>query len=55
MNAQAGQGIVEYALVIFIVAITVIALFLVLGDSILNFVTSVYNTFQSVASFASRV
>ena len=47
-TGQRGQGIVEYALVIFLVAITIIAVFAVLGDQVTAVISSLSDTLQSI-------
>ena len=43
-RAQLGQGLIEYALIIFLVAIVVIAILLLLGPQIGAVFSSIYST-----------
>lgn len=44
MTTQRGQGLVEYALIIFLVAVAVIAILGILGGKILNVFSQITNS-----------
>ena len=41
---ESGQGLVEYALMVFLIAVVVIAILLLLGPQIAGIFTSIYAT-----------
>lgn len=46
VRREEGQGLVEYALIIFLVAIVVIAILLLLGPQIGSVFSSIYNALR---------
>jgi len=45
-NREKGQGLVEYALILFLIAVVVIAVLVLLGPRIRDIFGSVYNSLQ---------
>lgn len=43
-SQENGQSFIEYALILLLIAIVVLAIFLILGDEIRNFVNDVLQT-----------
>ncbi|MBU6287872.1 MAG: Flp family type IVb pilin [Chloroflexota bacterium] len=44
LRDESGQGLVEYALIVFLIAVVVIAILLLLGPQIANIFNSIYQT-----------
>lgn len=44
LRDELGQGLVEYALIVFLIAVVVIAILLLLGPQIANIFNSIYQT-----------
>ena len=47
-ESQQGQGVVEYTLVICLVAVTVVVILMVLGDQVAMLLTTVYERIASL-------
>ncbi len=52
---QQGQGVVEYALVIALFAVTLVVMLMVLGDQIANLLTAVYESIASLLNGVSNL
>jgi len=52
---QKGQGIVEYALVIFIFAVSIVVFLTILDDHIMNILAGGYERIASVFNLASNL
>ena len=52
---QQGQGVVEYAVVICLFAVTVVVILMVLGDQVATLLTAVYERIASLLNGASNL